>query len=113
MNNCCTDTSLLASILGYVKSIGSTIASAFTFILGTTSVVRYVSSTTGTVDVGAISVSFLNVGGADAIVLGQALVAGQSLNLDAVIDPVNHVFKTLPSMTYDGTGTTLSITVMS
>ena len=61
------------------------------------------STTTGVVPKGAITVSFMNTGGADATVQGTVLAAGESVTFPEIIGSVYREFS------YSGTGTTLVI----
>lgn len=61
------------------------------------------STTTGTIAAGAITVSFMNVGAADATVAGGTLAAGESVTFPELIN------KVYQSIAYVATGTTLVI----
>lgn len=80
---------------------------------GVLDVTRLTATGAGNIAGGAYSVSILNTGGATGQVLGEDIVEGQSINLTAIYDNFNNVFKYLPAIDYDGSGTTLSITVVA
>lgn len=80
---------------------------------GSTTLTRTSTATSGTVAAGAYSVTIANVGGSDGTVLTVAIKPGQTLNFNAVADNAAQIFKKLPAIAYDGTGTTLLLTVMT
>lgn len=83
------------------------------FVTNATSNVSRVNATgAGSVTGGALGVSITNVGNANGIVLGEDIYPNQSINLGAAYNNFNNTFYFLPAITYDGTGTTLSITVV-
>lgn len=65
------------------------------------------TSTSGTTDSGAYSVSIANVGAAAGTVQGQPLPAGVTLNFDSGV--LNNTFDVIP---FDATGTTFLITII-
>ena len=79
----------------------------------TVGVARVTATGAGSVTGGALGVSITNVGSANGVVLGEPIYPSQSINLGAIYNNFNNNFYFLPAIDYDGTGTTLSITVMS
>lgn len=67
------------------------------------------SSGAGSVAAGAYSASISNVGVAAATVLGVSVPPGSTVNFAATYDPVTNIYKYLPAIAYDGTGTTLNV----
>lgn len=59
------------------------------------------------------SVSIANVGGAAGVLGGVAFEAGGVVNISAVEDPITGVFKKVPAIAYDATGTTFRIVEVS
>jgi hypothetical protein len=99
----------------YTGSVSALVSCAegATWTAGNLTVTRLSATGAGSIPINSYSASIVNVGGASGLVEGVALAATQSLNLTSVEDPVTKVFKKLPAISYDGTGTTLSITYLS
>lgn len=67
------------------------------------------SSGVGSVAAGAYSASISNVGVAAGTVLGVSVPPGATVNFAATYDPVTNIYKYLPAIAYDGTGTILNV----
>jgi hypothetical protein len=63
----------------------------------------------GATAAGLHGVSITNVGAANGTVLGNAIIPGQTLTWNCYYDQVNLQMRMLPSIAFDGTGTTLAI----
>lgn len=74
----------------------------------------YVSATAGgSVTAGAYSATIRNVGDANGTVGGVALFPGEEVSYQAFVDPVTNIFKKLPALGYDATGTTFHVSSVS
>lgn len=94
-------------------SIASAVGPGDTWTEGASVLTRSAVTGAGSVAAGAYSVTIANVGSANGTVLGVAILPGQVLNFDTVADEANKVFELLPAIAYDGTGTTLHLTVQT
>lgn len=74
---------------------------------------RVTATVAGLVPQNAYSVSIVNVGGANAVVDGEPLYPTQSLNLTAVQNPITKQYMLCPEVSYDATGTVLSISYLT
>lgn len=72
---------------------------------------RMVANGAGSIGPGKNSVSIMNVGAANGLVLGNPLLPGDSFHADAYFDYTDNMFKRLPAISYDGSGTTLHIAI--
>jgi hypothetical protein len=68
-------------------------------------VLRIEAVVAGTVAAGAESVSFVNIGTANATVQGVSLLVGESVGFTAFVDPVTSQRRPLPDITYVGSAT--------
>lgn len=79
-------------------------------LIGEATLTRLTVTASGTIAAGKYSVAISNIGSAAGVVDGQTIAVGQSINMTAI--DKNNTLYLLPAITYDGTGTTLSITTM-
>lgn len=73
-------------------------------------VTRLITSGAGVVAAGAASVTIVNTGAAPGIVQGAAFAPGEAMTISAYEDPTTRQFVRVPQITYNGAGTTLSVT---
>lgn len=84
-----------------------------TFTNVTANVERRTETAAGNTPGGDLSVSFTNVGSANGVVAGQAIYPGQTVNITAFTNEFTKIVSFVPLISYDGTGTTLSIIIMN
>lgn len=103
---------ILNGILQYLCQIVNYLQTYLVWTNGEFSVARLDATSSGTITAGAFSISIANVGNANGIVLGENIVPNQTINITAMQNPVTRKLLLLPSISYDGTGTTLSVLIM-
>lgn len=67
----------------------------------------------GSTAAGLAAVTVTNVGAANGTVSGTPILPGETVSFAAYSDPVARTFVRVPSITYNGTGTTLHVATMS
>lgn len=82
------------------------------FSNATANIERRTETGAGTI-VGALSLTISNVGDANGEVEGEPIYPNQTITMTAFTNEFTKVVYFLPNISYDGTGTTLSITIMS
>jgi hypothetical protein len=98
---------LAIALLSYIYAATGGASADGLAVLGYT-----VETTAGSVTAGKQSVSFNNVGVANATVLGTVLKPGKTVEFTGYLDPVDQVYFRLPAIAYNGTGTELAISTI-
>jgi hypothetical protein len=105
---------VLMQILTALNTLTNKIVAGVYWILGANAVVtRLIATSTGAILAGAYEITIENQGIAMGTVNGVPLAVGEKIQLKAFTDESTKTFRKLPSITYDGTGTFLSITVLT
>jgi len=116
--DCCEVRAFQAQVIKLLNAIYSMITTVVVSPItpataGTETVTRLTATGSGTITQGALGVAITNVGSSNGVVQGEPIYPNQSVNLGAIYSNSANIFYYLPEISYDGTGTTLSITVLS